>query len=116
MNTHRPFSRLAKSLFFVIGFTWSLSASAEPFAYINNFSDSTVSVIDTATNTVVDTIGGLGSLPFGVAVHPHGNTVYVTNNNSSSVSVIDATTNTVVATVAVGSGPKIGRASCRERV
>jgi YVTN family beta-propeller protein len=47
-------------------------AEAAPFAYVTN-GGSSVSVIDTATNTVVATVG-VGSLPFGVAVTPDGNT------------------------------------------
>ena len=77
---------------------------AAPFAYITNFNDSTVSVIDTATNTVIATVP-VGGGPYGVAVHPEGTFTYVTNSFSDTVSVIDATTNTVVATVPVGTTP-----------
>jgi YVTN family beta-propeller protein len=37
-------------------------AEAAPFAYVVNFNDGTVSVIDTATNTVVATVA-VGTLP-----------------------------------------------------
>jgi YVTN family beta-propeller protein len=60
-----------------------------------------VSVIDTATNTVVATVP-VGSFPFGVAITPDGTHAYVTNQDSHTVSVIDTATNTVVATVPVG--------------
>ena len=63
-----------------------------------------MSVIDTATNTVIDTIT-VGADPPGVAVSPDGMTAYVTNNGSSTVSVIDTTTNTVIDTIAVGANP-----------
>jgi YVTN family beta-propeller protein len=70
--------------------------------YVANVSNQTVSVIDTATNTVPATIiVGLG--PTGVAVSQDGSKVYVTNADSDSVSVIDTATNTVTATVPVGS-------------
>jgi YVTN family beta-propeller protein len=76
-------------------------ARAQSFAYVPN--GTTVSVIDTRTNTVVDTVPGLGS-PFGVALTPNGSFAYITNFQNSWVSVIDRT-NTVVATVPGFNGP-----------
>jgi YVTN family beta-propeller protein len=61
-------------------------------AYITNSGDGTVSVIDTATNTVTATIP-VGSDPLGVVVTPDGSKVYVANTLSGTVSVIDTTTN-----------------------
>jgi YVTN family beta-propeller protein len=70
---------------------------------------SSVSVIDTASNTVVATVK-LGPSrevsPFEVAITPDGTRAYVTDNASHSVSVIDTARNTVVATVGVGNGPQ----------
>jgi YVTN family beta-propeller protein len=93
-------------------------------AYVTNFGDpipfteSTVSVIETETNTVVATIpilgvGPFGRAPLGVAVTPDGAHAYVVNVLVSTVSVIDTdpsspTFNTVVNTVAVGSNPLAG--------
>ena len=65
-----------------------------------------MSVIDTGTNTVVDSIS-VGSSPFGGNVSPDGSSVYVTNFDGGTVSVIDASTNTVVATVTVGGSPAV---------
>ncbi len=79
-------------------------AGAAPFAYVANAGDNTVTVIDTATNTVTATVP-VGSVPCGDAVTPDGSSVYVTNSGSNTVSVIDTTTNTVTATVPVGSSP-----------
>jgi hypothetical protein len=46
--------------------------------------------IDTATNTVVATIPGVGAVPEGVAVKPDGTRVYVTNSvTAGTVAVID---------------------------
>jgi len=85
------------------------AAQGAPFAYITNwFSNSnTVSVLDTATNTVIATIPtpwGMDDSP-GMAVHPAGTFVYVANAGSDTVSVLDTATNTVVATVPVGGHP-----------
>src|SRR5215831_4067975 len=73
-------------------------------AYITNQSSITVSVIDTATDTVIATIP-VGLNPFGVAVSPDGSKVYVTNISSNTVSVIDTATNAVIATIPVGLPP-----------
>src|SRR3989454_7550200 len=77
------------------------AADAEDFAYGANAASKSFSVIDTASNTVVATVG-VGSRPFGVAITPDRARVYVTNRASASVSVIDTASNTVVATIAGG--------------
>src|SRR5215471_7006028 len=78
-------------------------------AYITNENSNTVSVIDTATDTVSATIP-VGLIPFGVAVSPDGSKVYVTNSSTANsapntVQVIDTATNTVSATITVGLTP-----------
>ena len=65
----------------------------------------TVSVIATATNTVVASVP-VGKGPAGVAVNPAGTFVFVTNNTDNSVSVINTANNSVVTTVPVGTGPQ----------
>ena len=67
-------------------------------AYITNQNSNTVSVIDTATDTISATIP-VGLTPEGVAVSPDGRKVYVANVGVSTVSVIDTATNTVSATI-----------------
>ena len=76
-------------------------------AYVTNFNSNTVSVINTATNTVTATIA-VGANPDGVAITPNGATIYVANSGNgtgTNVSVINTASNTVTATVTVGSGP-----------
>ena len=88
------------------------TAQAQTRVYVTNNSNSsnsnTVSVIDTATNTVIATIpvGVASNGPFWVAITPDGTRAYVTdvNSNTVSVTVIDTATNTVVATIPVGVG------------
>ncbi len=65
---------------------------------------STVSIIRTSDNTVVDTVD-VGESPQGVTLTPDGNFVYVTNTNSNNVSVIQTSDNTVFDTVDVGDAP-----------
>jgi YVTN family beta-propeller protein len=73
---------------------------------VANGDSNDVSVIDTATNTVIATVN-VGTSPTGVSVTPDGKKVYVANwgNQPGRVSVIDTSTNTVTASVPVGSDP-----------
>jgi YVTN family beta-propeller protein len=76
-------------------------ASAVQKAYVGNFADNTISVIDTAARKVVATIP-VAEGAHGMAIRRDGRTVYVTGDGSSSMSVIDTTTDQVVKTVEVG--------------
>jgi YVTN family beta-propeller protein len=80
------------------------ASSGDRMAYVTNAESSSVSVIDTTTNTVTATVR-VGSDPISAAVSPDGSTVYVANEGSNSVSVINAATDTVTATIAVGVVP-----------
>ncbi|MEJ0047919.1 MAG: YncE family protein [Rhodospirillales bacterium] len=64
----------------------------------------TVSVIATASNTVVATIP-VGTNPQGIVVGRGGNTVYAANVASDNVSVISTATNAVTSTIDVGTAP-----------
>src|SRR5437667_594727 len=91
-------------LVFLLGMALlAIPAQAQNFAYVTS-SSNTVSVIDTASNTVVATVA-VGSGPLGVAITPDGNRAYVANLFDNTVSVIDTAKKTVVATVALGNGP-----------
>ncbi|MFD5430337.1 YncE family protein, partial [Streptomyces sp. NPDC127084] len=72
--------------------------------FVTNFGSDSVSVIDTASNTVTATIP-VSDAPVGVGVSPDGARVFVTNFGSDSVSVIDTASNTVTATIPVGNAP-----------
>ena len=73
-----------------------------PFVYVTNqgrFGEgNTVSVIDSSTNTVTDTIP-VGAGPDSIAITPNGEFAYVANTSGFDISVIDLRTNTVVATI-----------------
>lgn len=70
---------------------------------VNN---TTVGVIDVATNSVIAPVIPVGGNSNGVAITPDGQRVYVTNGADSSVSVIDVGTNSVIGTpIAVGEVP-----------
>jgi YVTN family beta-propeller protein len=74
-------------------------------AYITNCGSDSVSVIATATNTVVGSPISVGTCPYGVTVTPDGTQVYVANSNSNNVSAIATATSTVTATIPVGTSP-----------
>ena len=85
--------------------SFGATAQAQIRAYVINEFSNTVSVIDTATNTVVATITIGTAVPFGVAITPDGTRAYVTHELANIVSVIDTATNTVVATIPVDITP-----------
>jgi len=64
-------------------------------AYVVNRGSNSVSVIDTETEHVVDTIP-VGDEPEEIALTSDGRYAYVTNNQAGTVSVIDTATNRVV--------------------
>lgn len=71
---------------------------------MTNMMGNTVSVIDTATNTVTKSVN-VGRKPSGIAVTLDGTRIYVANEESYNVSVIDTATNNVIATVDVDAPP-----------
>jgi YVTN family beta-propeller protein len=68
--------------------------------YVALFALSSVAVIDTTKNTLVDTIdlGRFGQLPIAITYDPDHKTMYVAGNDGT-VSVIDTTNNEVVDTI-----------------
>ena len=73
-------------------------------AYVGNFKDGTVSVIDVASRQVIATIP-VSSGPHGMAITPDGRFVYISSDGSSVVSVIDTSTDRVMGVIEVGSEP-----------
>jgi len=88
---------------------------AGTMVYVTNSGSYTVSVVNAATNQIVQVndpntnslADGIpvGLDPRGIAVNASGTKVYVANSGSKSVSVIDALSNKVTATVTVGNTP-----------
>ncbi|HWH78340.1 MAG TPA: cytochrome D1 domain-containing protein, partial [Candidatus Binatus sp.] len=83
-----------------------LPAYAAPAAkaYVANFKDNTVSVIDTGAGEVVATVP-VAAGPHGMAITKDGRMVYVSGDGSSSVDVIDTTVDKVVKSINVGKTP-----------
>jgi YVTN family beta-propeller protein len=98
LRISRLLSIVAFALAAVLGSAQSLAQNA----YITNFggsSGNTVSVINTATDTVIGSPITVGTGPLGVAVTPDGSKVYVADFGGGvrggGVSVIDTATNAV---------------------
>lgn len=79
--------------------------AAGPKAYVGNFKDSTVSVIDTGTERVLATVP-VAAGPDGIVISPDGRSVFVSGSGASAVSEIDAATDGVARTIEVGKGPQ----------
>ena len=58
-------------------------------AYVTNYSDSNVSIIDVAVDEVLDTQLTVGNFPNGLAVLPDGKKIYVVVDVNSGVTVIE---------------------------
>lgn len=72
---------------------------------VTNFGADTVSVIDTASNTVGATVG-VGDGPCGVACDESVGKAFVANSESNTVSVIHTSSGTVSTTISVGASPQ----------
>jgi len=79
-------------------------AEAQTKAYVAHKGANVVSVLDTATGTVMGTIP-VGTGPTRVAITRDGTRAYVTNAESDSISVIDTGSDAVIATIPVGDNP-----------
>ncbi len=83
-------------------------------AYITNSNSTTISVINTATNHVIDTIDGFDG-PSGMVITPDGARAYVNNyggpegvgsGNGTTVRIVDLNTNTIIGDpIEVGTAP-----------
>ena len=80
------------------------AAAAGAKAYVGNFKDNTVSVIDTAAGKLVATVP-VAAGPHGMSITPDGRLVYVSGDDSSMLSVIDTTVDRVARTIEVGKMP-----------
>ena len=97
-------SYLAIFNLFLFLFSFTASIAAAQTAYITN-DDGTVSVIDTAKDTVTATVT-VGNDPYGVTVTQDETKVYVTDYKDNRVYGIDTATNKVTTNVPVGSSPE----------
>jgi len=79
-------------------------AIAAPFAYVPNEKSGTISVIDTATDSVVRQLNA-GKRPRGIGSDPAGRQLFVSDASSGSLLAIDSTAGSSV-TLALGRSPE----------
>ena len=107
MSTSRSLSFSIAAIFWLLVIGGTISSHAQTRAYVVNF-DGAVTVFDTETNAVVDTITlcpMFTCTPIISAATPNGTRLYVTNNLLDTVWVIDTLSNTVIDTFKVGQNP-----------
>jgi len=76
-------------------------APVRPLAYVTNFDDATVSVIEVASNTVLTTIP-VDDGPTGIVASADGRRVYVANFHAATLGVIDTVAQTMIDAIPVG--------------
>src|SRR5438094_3496919 len=105
LNRFRLFAWLSLALFVALS---SVPAAAQSYAYVPTHKSNSVSVINTANNSVVAVIP-VGVQPLQAAISPDGAFAYVTDSgwflSNNYVSVISTADNTVVTTIPVGRFP-----------
>ena len=92
-------------------YTITLNADGST-AYVTNSNSTTITLIDTKTNTVTGTIDGFDG-PSGMVITPDGKRAYVNNygvgknsGNGTTLNVVDLTTNTIIGEpIIVGQAP-----------
>jgi len=72
--------------------------------YVSNGRAATVSVLDSRTYDLLNTIK-VGARPWGIALSPDGRFLYTANGPSNDVSVVDVAANKEIARVKAGTGP-----------
>ena len=74
--------------------------------YVPNYTNHTVSVVQTSNNTVIAT-PAVGASPHDISISPDGNYVFATNNIGKTISVIRTSDNLVVKTLlSMGNAPQ----------
>jgi YVTN family beta-propeller protein len=95
---------VAAAAFALIAFSLKPACAAGPKAYVGNFKDNTISVIDLESKRVTGTIP-IPPGPHGMAITPDNRWLYVASDGASTVSVIDTATDKLVENVEVGKNP-----------
>jgi YVTN family beta-propeller protein len=94
-----PVGSRTNSLPFPYPFWVTLSKDASR-AYVSNWGDMSVSVVDPVSKTENSRIS-VGKNPEGMALSPDGSFLYVVNSDHDTISVIDTSTDTVVKTISL---------------
>jgi YVTN family beta-propeller protein len=95
---------IAAALLAVVSIVAKPVIAAGPKAYVGNFKDNTISVIDLELRRVTATIP-IPPGPHGMAITPDNRWLYVASDGASTVSVVDTATDKLVENIEVGKNP-----------
>ncbi|MGV0851335.1 Ig-like domain-containing protein [Mycolicibacterium phlei] len=76
-------------------------------AYVTNKAAGTVTIVDTATNSIVKTVAA-GMNPDGIAVKPDGAQIYVTSSQNNTITVVNTATGATARTISLTNPTAIG--------
>jgi YVTN family beta-propeller protein len=85
--------------------TMSSAATKEARIYVANYGDSTISVVDAASNKVVKVIEGI-AMPHGVVTSPDGKRIYVSSESEQVIDVVDPESGKIVKKIALSGRPQ----------
>lgn len=103
MISDRDVCRLSLALFLVVLAAVPASAGTVRI-YITNSAGDSVDVIDSATNKVVQVIGGI-EVPHGVNFSPDGRRVYISNESERVLDVVDQKSGMILKKIALSGHP-----------
>jgi YVTN family beta-propeller protein len=108
-KTNMPSALLKKSRV-VFVFPWlllAMSSAATKTAriYVANYGDSTISVVDAASNKVVRVIEGI-AMPHGVVTSPDGKRIYASSESEQVLDVVDPESGKIVKKIALSGRPQ----------
>ena len=104
-----PFSTISRVILIAATLTYGSQVFAGAYAYVPNEKDGTVSVIDTATDTVVNTLpkkGAFGKKIQAVAMDPDGKKLYVVVRDKNAVAMVDLAKGKQERLIKVGDEPE----------
>jgi YVTN family beta-propeller protein len=78
------------------------SSPVTQYAYVTNTGAGTLSMINTVTDRVVNTVAVSGGYPEGAAITPDGQYVYLVAVGSNSTLVFDTSTQSIVNSIDMG--------------
>ena len=85
-------------------FPWDIIYNpANKYIYVTNSGSGTMNIIDSSTNTVINTIPVASA--FYSVYNPANKKIYVPDGPSDEVTIIDSSTNPVIKSIPVGDGP-----------
>ena len=94
-----------RTLVFSLSLGISSAALAAPFAYVPNEKSGTISIIDTATDTVVGDMPA-GTKPRGLAVSHDGKELYVSDQPNNELVIVDLEKRVPVGQIDLGESPE----------